>query len=170
VTFALKEMLSRRPTPAQTAVSCAVGLAAIATVCSASLAGPALASSAQSASTFRVKDEGQLHLTQSSGSTLYDEGSAHGSLAGTVKVRFVYNGDPTLSAQITIVGRSGSIRAQGSGRLSNPTSSTPSFAGSATIVSGTGRYRAAHGTGKFYGVFYRRTFGLTVQTEGTIHY
>jgi hypothetical protein len=171
VKFARGEKLLRCLPPVRRAASCAVALAALATLNGTPVpAGSALAASARSASTLRVKAEGKLHLTKVSGSTLYDEGSAHGTLSGTVQVRFRYNGNPTVSAQITIISRSGSIRAQGNGRMANPTSATPSFAGSATIVGGTGRYRNARGTGKFYGVFYRRSYALTVQTEGMLHY
>jgi hypothetical protein len=135
-----------------------------------SAAGPAQATRAHSASSLRVKDEGHLRLVKSSGSVLYDEGAAHGTLPGTVKVRFLYNGSPSVSAQITISGHAGSIQARGSGKMSNPNSTSPSFKGALTITSGSGRYAHAHGSGAFYGVFYRRSYGMTVQTEGTLHY
>jgi hypothetical protein len=135
-----------------------------------STAGAAQATRARSAGSLRVKDEGHLRLVKSSGSVLYDEGAAHGTLPGTVKVRFLYNGSPSVSAQITISGHSGSIQARGSGKMSNPNSTSPSFKGALTITSGSGRYAHAHGSGAFYGVFYRRSYGMTVQTEGTLHY
>lgn len=125
---------------------------------------------ARSARSTSVKDEGKLHLVRSSGSTLYDEGPAHGSLPGTVKIRFVYDGNPQASAQITIYAHAGTIVAHASARLSNPNSTAPSFKGTLTISSGSGRYAHAHGTAKLYGVFYRRTYAITVQTEGTLHY
>jgi hypothetical protein len=137
---------------------------------------PILASSATahprgtSASSLRVKDEGHLHLVKSSGSLLIDEGSASGTIPGRVKVWFTYNGNPTVSAQITIYGRSGSIDAHGSGRLSSPTSPSPSFNGTLTISGGSGRYARSKGSGHLYGVFYRRSYGMTVQTEGSLHY
>jgi hypothetical protein len=135
-----------------------------------STAGVAQATRARSASSVKVKDEGRLRLVKSSGSVLYDEGAAHGTFPGTVKVRFLYNGSPTVSAQITISGHAGSIQARGSGKMTNPNSASPSFKGGLTITSGSGRYAHAHGTGAFYGVFYRRSYGMTVQTEGTLHY
>ena len=101
---------------------------------------------------------------------LYDEGSANGSVPGTVKVRFVYDGDPQVSATITIYAHGGTITARGSARLSSPTSASPSFAGTLSIDSGSGRYSHAHGGGRLYGVFYRRSYGLIVQTQGTLDY
>jgi hypothetical protein len=125
---------------------------------------------ARIARTISVKDEGKLHFVKSSGSTVIDEGPAHGTIPGKVTVHFVYNGNPTVSSQITIYGHSGAIRAQANGRLSSPTSATPSFSGTLTITGGTGSYRHAHGTGKLYGVFYRRNYAMTVQAQGKLSY
>ena len=131
--------------------------------------GPGRAT-ALSASTRSVKEEGSLRVVKSSGSTLIDEGRASGTIPGTVRVHFLYNGDPDVSAQITIYGQHGTIEAHGSGRLSSPTNPNPSFSGTLTITGGAGRYSHAHGSGKLYGVFHRRSYGMTVQTRGTLHY
>jgi hypothetical protein len=128
------------------------------------------ATRAEVAKTVTVKDEGRLKLVKSSGSLLIDEGPASGSLPGKVRVRFLYKGEPTVSAQITISGRDGSLSAHGTGRLSSLTSPSPSFSGTLTISGASGRYAGAHGSGQLYGVFYRRTYAMTVQTRGTLHY
>jgi len=127
-------------------------------------------SNATAARSVSVSDEGKLRLIRSSGATLTDEGAATGTLPGRVRIQFVYNGNPSVQSQITIFGRSGSVSARASGRLSSPTSRTPSFSGTLTITGGTGSYRRARGGGHLYGVFNRRTYGLTVQTRGTLSY
>jgi len=126
--------------------------------------------SARAAGSIHVSDEGKLHLVKSSGSTLIDEGHANGTIPGTVKIHFTYNGNPTVSAQITIYSHDGAINASGSGQLSNPNSPVPSFKGSLRISGGSGHYSHAHGNGDFYGLFYRRSYAITVQTQGTLDY
>jgi hypothetical protein len=132
--------------------------------------GAGRAHAAHAAHAVSVKDEGHLRLVRSSGSLLIDEGPVTGAIPGKVQVRFVYYGDPAVSAQITIYGRSGNIKARGSGRLSSPTSPSPSFSGTLTIEGGSGRYAHASGHGDFYGVFYRRSYAMVVQTSGTLRY
>ena len=146
----------------------------LATIAIAALTASAQRASAtpigRAAKSVTVKDEGRLKLVKNSGSLLIDEGPASGSLPGKVRVRFIYKGEPTVSAQITISGPAGSLSAHGTGRLSSLTSPSPSFSGTLTITGASGRYAGAHGSGKLYGVFYRRTYAMTVQTQGTLRY
>ncbi len=85
-------------------------------------------------------------------------------------MRFTHNGEPTVGARFTIDDGGGSISARGTARLSNPTTRSPSFHGSTTIIGGTGRYADVRGGGELYGVYNRRTFGLTVQAIGKLPY
>jgi hypothetical protein len=117
-----------------------------------------------------VRDEGRLRYIRSSGEQIIDEGHATGSFPGWVKVRFLYNGEPTVGARFTISGSGGSITARGTARLSSPTSPSPSFHGKMTVTGGTGRYAHIHGGGELYGVYNRRSYGLTVQTIGKLPY
>jgi hypothetical protein len=157
-------------THATAALALAVGVAAICTLTTMASASTTATRDATSALSISVKDEGYLRFVKSSGSLLIDQGSARGTIPGTVKIRFVYDGSPSVSAQITIYARAGSLQAHATGRLSSPTSPSPSFKGSLIISAGSGRYLHAQGSGQLYGVFYRRSYGMTVQTEGTLRY
>jgi hypothetical protein len=117
-----------------------------------------------------VRDEGKLKFTTSYGSEIIDNGPATGTLPGKVKVYFVYDGSPSVSARFTITGSAGSISGRAKGKLNNPTSPKPSFRGAFTITAGTGRYSHIHGTGELFGVFTRRGYGLVVQTIGKLNY
>jgi hypothetical protein len=126
--------------------------------------------SALAGSVLNVRDEGHLKFLTSSGSEIIDEGAAHGSFPGKVKVHFIYNGNPAVSARFTITGRGGSISGKGNANLSNPTSPAPSFRGAFVVTGGTGRYARIHGGGELFGVFTRRGYGLVVQTVGKLPY
>jgi hypothetical protein len=125
---------------------------------------------ARDARTLTIKDEGNLHFVKSSGSTLIDEGRATGSLPATVRIHFVYDGNPSVSSHIYIYSSHGTILLSANGRLSSPTNPNPSFSGTFTVTGGSSRYSRAHGAGKLYGVYHRRSYAMLVQTEGTLHY
>jgi hypothetical protein len=148
-------------------VASVLGVALAALVLSS---GAAAVSAARVARVLSVRDEGHLRSVGISGSHLVDEGPVSGTIPGRVRVRFSYNGGPTVAAQFTIYSRYGSISGQGHGRVSNPASPTPSFRGALSITSGSGRYARARGSGELFGVFYRRSLGLTVQAIGKLHY
>lgn len=122
---------------------------------------------ARASHTLNATDTAHLHLVKSPGSLILEEGPASGALPGTVKARC--NVGPTITANFMIYTHSGSISGHGSGRL-NTSGAEPSFGGSMTVTSGTGRYAHAHGHGGFYGVLNRKTEALTIQTTGTLLY
>ena len=139
-------------------------------VSSTGTAGARPAVRAHAASVLSVNDDGHLRFVHASGSVIIDEGSVSGTFPGSVRVRFLYDGEPQVSAQFTISGHGGSISAHATGRLSSPTSPTPSFSGHMTITSGSGRYAHVHGGGNLYGVYNRRSYALPVQAVGKLPY
>lgn len=151
-----------------------LSLVAIGLGASVGIGAPAWGSSdgprADAARVLNVRDEGRLHHVKSSGEEIIDEGRATGSFPGWVKVRFRYNGEPTIGARFTIYGSSGSVSARATARLSSPTSPNPSFRGAMTITGGSGRYAHIHGGGELYGVYSRRSYDLTVQAIGKLPY
>jgi hypothetical protein len=137
---------------------------------------PALGSPPARAAAVRVlnvRDEGHLRFIASSGPELIDEGPAVGTVPGKVRVHFIYNGNPAVSAQFEISGHGGSISGRAKARLNNPTSPEPSFRGAFSVTGGSGRYAHIHGNGELFGVFIRRgphKYGLVVQTIGKLRY
>lgn len=126
--------------------------------------------SAHAARVLNVRDEGHLRFIHASGSVLNDEGRVSGSFPGSVKARFIYDGEPNVTATFTISGPGGSISAKGEAKLSSPTSLAPSFHGHMQITGGSGRYAHVHGTGELFGVFNRRSYALTVQAVAKLPY
>jgi hypothetical protein len=128
------------------------------------------AANATGSGLLNVHDEGHLHLIASYGSELIDEGPAKGTFPGKVRVHFIYNGNPAVTARFTISGTGGSVTGQAHARLNNPSSPAPSFRGAFSIRGGTGRYARIHGNGELFGVFTRRGYALVVQTIGNLPY
>jgi hypothetical protein len=121
------------------------------------------------ARSLKATDEAHMHYLKhkSTSSLLYEEGSAHGTLPGSMRAYITLGA--RLNADFTLYLNGGSIHGHGT--------ATPhggglyeSFAGAITVTGGTGRYSHAHGRAGFYGVFNRRTYALTVQTTGSLSY
>jgi hypothetical protein len=147
-----------------------VGACALAAIVGADARSAGLAPVARSAHMLEIHDQGNLRFVEDNATQVIDEGHIGGTLPGTARVDFTYNGSPHVSARFTIRGRGGTITGRAQARLSSPTSLAPSFHGALSIVSGTGRYARAHGSGNLYGVFHRRGFGLIFQAIGKLRY
>jgi hypothetical protein len=117
-----------------------------------------------------VRDEGSLRFLSDEATMIVDGGSLSGTLPGSGRVYFTYDGSPNVSARFTIHARGGNIYGAAKCRLSNPNSLTPSFRGALAIVGGSGRYAHARGNGELFGVFHRRGYGLIVQAIGKLSY
>lgn len=122
---------------------------------------------AHAAHTLNATDTGHLRWIRSSGTQLYEEGSATGTLPG--KMRAWCEVGPVTTAIFTIYVHGGSITGQGKAKT-HGSGRYQSFAGSLTVTHGTGRYAHAHGHAGLYGVFDRRTYALTLQTTGRLTY
>jgi hypothetical protein len=111
--------------------------------------------------------EGALHLVHVSGSTLYEEGQAHGALSGNVRAQLHVGA--TFSGSFTISTRQGKLEGRGSAQPHSAGGPIESFAGSDRITGGSGRYAHAHGGGRLSGTFNRRTYAVVLQTRGTVY-
>jgi len=123
---------------------------------------------ARASRTVGVRDEGRLRFVADNATQIIDEGHVSGTLPGTARVDFTYNGSPTVTARFVIRAAGGSLYGRATCRLSNPTSPMPSFRGALAITGGSGRYSRAHGSGELFGVFHRRGYALVVQAIGRL--
>jgi hypothetical protein len=119
--------------------------------------------------TMHTTDEAHLLYirSRSAGSHLYEEGTAHGTLPGSVIAKC--NLGATFVANVTIATQAGVIRGHGTA-TPHASGIYESFSGTLTIIGGTGRYAHAHGHAGLYGLFNRRTYNLIVQTTGSLSY
>jgi hypothetical protein len=122
---------------------------------------------ASAARTLNATDTAHLHYVHSSGSSLFETGTATGTLPGSMQAHV--NIGPTISGNFTIDVRGGSISGHGTG-TPHGSGTYESFSGSLTVTGGTGRYTHAHGRAGLYGTFNRKTYALVVQTTGRLSY
>lgn len=124
---------------------------------------------ARTARVVRITDTAHLRYNEdrSSGSWLYEEGSASGTLPGNMRANC--NITATFRAVFTIYVHGGTISGRALAAV-HGSGLYQSFGGSLTATGGTGRYAHAHGTGGFYGVLNRNTYDMTIQTTGTLSY
>ena len=64
---------------------------------------------ALAAHTTGVRDEGSLRFLSDEATSIVDEGSLSGTLPGSGRVYFAYNGNPSVSARFTIRARGGNV-------------------------------------------------------------
>ncbi|MHB8242235.1 MAG: autotransporter [Solirubrobacteraceae bacterium] len=124
---------------------------------------------ARTARLVRITDTAHLRYNEdrSSGSWLYEEGTASGTLPGSMRANC--NITATFRAVFTIYVRGGTINGRALAAVHGQ-GLYQSFGGSLTATGGTGRYAHAHGHGGFYGVLNRNTYDMTIQTTGSLSY
>jgi hypothetical protein len=134
---------------------------------STSAHGATLPARARTAHTLKATDTAHLHYVSASGSLLFEEGRASGTLPGSMRVHLDVAG--TLSGSFTIYTRGGTIRGHGQA-TPHGSGVYESFAGRLVVTGGTGQYAHAHGGTGLYGTFDRGNYALTIQTTGTLSY
>jgi hypothetical protein len=122
---------------------------------------------ARTARTLSATDTAHLRYVSSAGSLLNDEGTATGSLPGSMRVHL--NLGATFTGSFTIYTSGGSIKGHGSA-IPHGSGTYESFAGTLTVTGGTGRYARARGHGHLYGTFNRGNYALVIKTTGSLTY
>jgi hypothetical protein len=116
-----------------------------------------------------LADSVSLHLTKKSGNVLYEQGTATGTLPGSVSARFV-------TSLVKVTGTV-TFHSSGGGSITMTAVGYPQSAGTITRLSGsmavrngTGRFKHALGSGTFTGTGNRKTWAITVHANAHLTY
>jgi hypothetical protein len=124
---------------------------------------------AHAARTVSLNETGHLHLVgKPHGFTLYEQGTATGTAAGSIYVRLTAVSSSRVTAEVNIYPKGGYI--SGYASASYRTSGNKGlFAGSMSVTRGSGSYAHAHGSGlRFSGSIERSNDAITVQVSGSM--
>jgi hypothetical protein len=122
------------------------------------------------ASTMSVREHVTLKLVKRTGSTKFEHsGRATGTVGGAVRSKITLTHSVVLRGIVTIATSRGKLRLKVDGRARGIEQRSP-FDGTATILTGTGRYAKAKGKGTFKGVVNRATWAATIDAKGTFTY
>jgi hypothetical protein len=129
-------------------------------------ASPSRAAMARAAGTLSLNDTGQLHRTSHRGFTFNEQGSASGTISGTIYIHLKIVSTNRVTAEVSIYPSGSSITGYATADY-RPAGPVASFSGTMTIERGTGRYNGAHGTGlSFTGTVQRSNDAVTVRVSG----
>jgi hypothetical protein len=137
-------------------------------VCAAVVLTLLFGAGAAEARTLTIDETVDLHLVRKSGSTLYESGTARGTLPGNVSAVFQIS-VTRVTGTVTIYPRGGSLTINVTG-TPRSTGLRARFGGTMRVVRGSGRYRGASGSGTFSGVVNRRTWDVDVDANARLSY
>jgi hypothetical protein len=128
----------------------------------------AAAPAARAAKTISLSESGELHLTSKHGFTLYEQGPASGTVAGTIYVRLQIVSTSRVTAEVSISPHGGSIAGEATASYHRG-NATASFSGSLSISRGAGSYADARGSGlSFSGTIQRSNDAIAVRVSGKV--
>jgi len=115
-----------------------------------------------------LHESGHLRLTSRHGFTLNERGSASGTITGTIYIHLNIVSTNRVTAEVNIYPSGGSLSgyAKASYHVAGPTAG---FAGSMSIIRGSGGYGHARGSGlSFSGTIQRSNDAVTVHLSGAM--
>ncbi len=131
--------------------------------------GASQALTAHAARTVNLAESARLHRTSSSGVHLNEQGDATGTIKGTIYLHLSVSANH-VRAEVNIYPHGGSLTARGSATYHVIGGFAP-FAGTITVVRGTGTYAHAYsGSLRFTGSIQRSNDAATVQLSGRLSY
>jgi hypothetical protein len=143
----------------------AVTLAALACAVFAG-AAPARSATGRASGTISLSDTGHLHLTSHHAFTLNEQGSASGTVSGTIYIHLNVVSTNRVTAEVNIYPSGGSLSGYATASY-RPSGAVATFNGTMTVQRGTGRYSGARGSGlTFTGTVQRANDAVTVHVSG----
>jgi hypothetical protein len=145
-----------------------VGVAVLGAVACASIPGALAARTPRVAAAGKMKEHVTLKIVKRTGSTKFEHaGRATGTVQGPVVSKITLSHSVVLRGTVTIDSSHGKLRLKVDGRARSIAVRTK-FNGTATVVSGTGRYAHASGKGTFTGVVNRTNWNATIDASGSM--
>jgi len=161
----------RRPPQLRGVAAAALSIGLASAVGAGSLHGPAAAHAfppARAARTISLNDSGHLHLTSKHGFTLNEQGSASGTVRGTIFVHLTIASTKRVTAEVNIYPPGGSITGHATANYRRG-SAFATFSGSMSINHGSGSYARSQGSGlSFSGTIQRSNDAVSVHVSGTV--
>jgi hypothetical protein len=115
---------------------------------------------------FSLNETGHLRLTSHRGFTLNEQGSASGTISGTIYIHLHVVSTNRVTAEVNIYPSGGSLAGYANASY-HPSGGVASFNGTMSVARGTGRYSHAHGSGlSFTGTIQRSNDAVTVHVNG----
>jgi hypothetical protein len=121
-------------------------LLALAPLSAGERTSPRVHAHTHAARTISLNETGRLHLTSKHNFTLNEQGSASGTVAGTIYVHLTAVSTSRVTAEVNIYANGASISGNGNASY-HRASTTASFSGSMSIDRGSGSYAHVHGSG-----------------------
>jgi hypothetical protein len=153
--------------PAVAVVALATSACAGAAVAAAAKVRSPLASAARSVS---LNESGRLHLTSKQGFTLNEQGTASGTITGTIYIHLHLTSTSKVTAEVSIYPSGGSLSGSGSAAY-RVEGGVAAFTGTLAITRGTGKYAHARASGlRFTGTIERRSDAVSVRVSGPLSF
>jgi hypothetical protein len=122
---------------------------------------------AHAARTFTLSESGRLRLTSHHGFTLNEQGSASGTIHGTIYIHLHVVSTNRVTAELSIYPSGGGSLTGIASASYHPSGAVASFSGTMSIVRGSGHYAHARGSGLgFSGTIQRSNDAVTVRVSG----
>jgi hypothetical protein len=146
----------------------AAGLLGAAACALALNTGGASGATAVAARTITLNESGRLHLTSHHGFHLNEQGTASGTIRGSIYIHLTVSSTNRVTAEVSIYPSNGSLTGYGTANYrSNGGQAT--FSGTLSISRGSGSYAHAHASRlSFSGTIQRSNDATTVRVSGPL--